>query len=314
MIARIRAAVGAILRIGDLLATTAELRKRLGALQKQLVRQARAIERLERHILERYDEHLVAIDHPRVRLRRQEARVHSQNGEDGLLMHVFSAIGVESGSFIEIGIQDGRECNCANFALNFGWRGLMLEGDPELAASAAQYYADRAANEGAGQVTVCNAFVTAESVDETISREGWTGQIDLLSIDIDGVDFWIWRALTCVAPRVVIIEYNGYLPPEVPRVVSYDPQFRRYEKHESGYYFGASLSAYVALAVQRGFVLVGCDSAGANAIFVQKGLAQTAGLQALTAVDAYYPLAGKAAHSVAFPEIAHLPFVNPELP
>jgi hypothetical protein len=140
------------------------------------------------------------------------------------------------------------------------------------------------------------------------------GEVDLMSIDIDGVDYWVWSAIESVRPRVVIIEYNAYLPPEEFRVVEYRPSFRRYEVHPSGFYFGASLEALRALGESRGYCLVGCDSAGANAMFVDSNEAARVGLRALTVREAYYRLTSgrkrRPSPAEAFAQVATMPFVS----
>ena len=229
--------------------------------------------------------------------------MYSQNGEDGLLSYLFSRLGSRSRRVVEIGIQDGTECNARNLIDNFGWWGLLVEGDQQSAARARALYADRA--------EVREAFITRENVNDVLADA--TGEIDLLSIDIDGVDYWVWEAITAVRPRVVIIEYNAYLPPEEFRVVEYRPEFRRYERHPSGFYFGGSLEAYRFLGKSKGYVLVACESAGANAVFVQHDEAMRAGLRPQTPGEAYYPLTSgskrRPAPAEAFAQIAGMPFV-----
>ena len=234
--------------------------------------------------------------------------MYSQNGEDGLLSYLFARLGSRSRRVVEIGIQDGTECNARNLIDNFGWRGLLVEGDQRSAAGARAFYAGRA--------QVREAFITRENVNDVLADAA--GEIDLLSIDIDGVDFWVWDAITAVRPRVVIIEYNAYLPPEEFRVVEYRPGFRRYELHPSGFYFGASLEAYRSLGESKGYVLVACESAGANALFVKHDDAMRAGLHPLTAGEAYYPLTSgrkrRLAPAAAFAQIAAMPFVTDPCP
>lgn len=237
-------------------------------------------------------------------LRLHELRMFSQNGEDGLLMYLFTKLGSRSKKVIEIGIQDGTECSARNLITNFGWSGYLIEGDPGYAAAARTTYA--------GSALVREAFVTRENVNELLAVG--EGEVDLLSIDIDGVDYWIWKAITTVRPRVVIIEYNAYLPPQEFRVVEYQPTFRRYEIHPSGFYFGASLEALRSLGESKDYVLVGCESAGANAVFVDRDEAARAGLRAVTALEAYYPLTSgrkrRPSPAEAFAKIAALPFVT----
>ena len=211
--------------------------------------------------------------------RNHEARVYSQNGEDGLLLYIFSKIGTTDKSFVEFGVEDGRECNTANLSINFGWNGLLMDCDEENVARAKQFYREVASS----RVRVVQCFVTAENINHYLPK----GSVDLLSVDIDGNDYWVWKAIKVLDPRVVIIEYNAVLGVDKSLTVEYDPNFVRYRKHRSGYYHGASLAALTKLAGSKGYGLVGCESSGVNAFFVKKELLQS--LHEVSVQDAYYP-------------------------
>jgi hypothetical protein len=193
-----------------------------------------------------------------------EFRLYSQNGEDGILLRIFSLIATTDRRFVEIGSGDAEECNTRNLWEAWGWSGLLVEGDAALAAAAAAGTPER--------VTVRHCFVDAENIDRVIESGGVSGQIDLLSIDIDGNDYWVWRAIDCVSPRVVIIEYNAAFGPTVSATVPYEPG--RVADFSSSLservYSGASLVALVKLGAEKGYALVGCDSAGVNAFFVRR--------------------------------------------
>ncbi len=103
-----------------------------------------------------------------------------------------------------------------------------------------------------------------ENINNILEKNNTPTQIDLLSIDIDYNTFWIWKAINNVRPRVVIIEYNSQISPTESKVVKYDPGY----KYDWTNYFGASLLAFVKLAKNKGYSLVGCDSSGINAIFI----------------------------------------------
>lgn len=234
--------------------------------------------------------------------RNHEARVYSQNGEDGLLLYLFSKIGTTDQRFVEFGVEDGRECNTANLSINFGWNGILMDCNGEYIARAKQYYREVAPS----QVKVAQCFVTAENINDHLPN----GSIDLLSIDIDGNDYWVFKAITVLDPRVVVIEYNAVLGIDKSLTVKYDPNFARYEKHRSGYYHGASLTALTKLADSKGYRLVGCESSGANAFFVKKTLL-TEDLHAVSVQDAYYPhfrRLKKESTSQQFERVKHLPW------
>lgn len=240
---------------------------------------------------------------PRQTIRSREFKVFSQNGEDGVLLYLFSMLGTTGRTFLEIGVEDGRECNTANLSLKFGWEGVLLEGDPALAIQAQEYYRERAS-----QVRVHQAFVTRENVNDLVERAGLKGTIDLLVIDIDGNDYWIWEALTVVDPRLVVMEYNASLGPEASLTTPYHPEFENLSHHPSGWYAGASLTALTKLAKNQGYVLVGCESNGVNAFFVKAE--QTRGkLEPLAPIDAFYPNRSRPGSPMdQWARLNHLPF------
>ena len=221
-------------------------------------------------------------------LAKSEFRVFSQNGEDGILLYLFAKTGVTNRRFVEFGFGDGRECNTANLSINYGWNGLMMDGGAGKVAGARRYYDQMTADPS--KVQIVHSFVTAENIEQLLSVNGICGEIDLLSIDIDGNDYWVWKAICEVSPRVVVIEYNATFGPDRSQTVIYDPEFDRHAKHASGYYHGASLAALAKLGQSKGYELVGCDSRGVNAFFVRKDVAEGR-IPSISVEEAYYPMA-----------------------
>ncbi len=180
-------------------------------------------------------------------LQRYEHKVYSQNGEDGVLGRIFALVGVKDRYLVEFGCGDATECNAA-YLLEQGWRGLLMDG-------AGVSKNPRAA--------VRREVVTAENINGLFQKYGVPPEFDLLSVDIDGNDFWVWNAIACRA-RVVVIEYNSHVPPAESRVIAYDPAFR----WNGSDYYGASLKALAELGRVKGYQLVCCERTGTNAFFV----------------------------------------------
>jgi hypothetical protein len=241
-------------------------------------------------------------------LNRAEARVYSQNGEDGIIAWLFSRIGTTNRTFVEFGIGDGSECNTANLSITFGWRGLLMEADREQAERARRFYASRPT---APEVQIATARVSPGTIDELLRRHAIEGEIDLLSVDIDGNDYWVWEAISAVQPRVVVIEYNASFGPERSVTVPYREGFDRYREHLSGFYHGASLTALAKLGGRKGYVLVGCDSRGSNAFFVERDVAAGT-LEAVEPRAAYFPVWERAhlTPEQQFAQISHLELVE----
>jgi hypothetical protein len=205
-------------------------------------------------------------------LLREELKVFSQHGEDGIIAFIFSKIGVGNARFVEFGVQDGTECNCANLAINFGWSGLLMDGDPGNVIEARRYYQARL-NSHTKAVQIAECFVTRDNINAVLTEHGFEGEIDLLSIDIDGNDYWIWKAIDAIQPRVVVIEYNASYGPERSITIPYDPNFVWMATHHE-FYYGASLAALTRLAHYKGYILSGCESSGTNAFFIRKDVAE----------------------------------------
>lgn len=233
-----------------------------------------------------------------------EFRCHSQNGEDGILLYIFALIGTTNRRVVEICAGDGIQCNAANLLVNHGWTGLLLDGDAELVARGRTFYSN-CLNTCVQPPTFVNAWITAEGVNGLVDSHGFSGPIDLLSLDVDGNDYWIWKALDRVTPRVVVLEFNAGCGPDVSVTMSYQPDFRL-DYTVQPYRCGASLSAFVRLARAKGYRLIGVQSRGFNAFFVRQGIGdallpersvrecynQIESLKRLTRSDAEYLLTG----------------------
>ncbi len=221
-------------------------------------------------------------------LDRWEERTYSQNGEDGILLNLLNYVGCPTKRFAEFGIGNGIECNTANLSLNFGWSGLLMDGDPRRTRAAADFYR-RKLGTNAHRITLRTGWITAENVDTLFRLSGYTGEIDLLSIDVDGNDYWLWEALTAPKPRVVVIEYNATFGCQSAITVPYEAAFERFSRHPSGFYHGASLLALELLGTRKGYSLVGCDSRGVNAFFIRSDV--IGALQVVSAAKAFRSLA-----------------------
>ena len=187
----------------------------------------------------------------------------SQNGEDGVLAEILRRIGPGRREFVDFGAQRGLEGNCVALADLLGWQGLFMEADEADAGALAWKYRDN------DRVRTRRARVTAENVDELFAAGGVSSEPDVVSIDVDGNDLWIWRALTHARPRVLVIEYNAHLDHGRPLVQPYDPD------HEwaGTDWFGASLGAIEVVAAERGYRLVHTELAGVNAFLVRDDVA-----------------------------------------
>ena len=219
-------------------------------------------------------------------LAEAEFRVYSQFGDDGIIQYLVARLALppERQSFIEFGVEDYREANTRFLLINDNWRGLVLDADGDNVR--------RILSDGVTwrhDLTAVSAHITAENIDDLLTKHGFAGDIGLLHIDIDGNDYWVWKAITVARPAIAIVEYNAVFGAEHAVTIPYDPGFARTSAHHSNLYYGASLSALARLADEKGYTFVGCNSAGNNAYFVQRAIAPATGLKALSARDGFVP-------------------------
>lgn len=196
-------------------------------------------------------------------------RVFSQFEEDGLLLYIFALIGMENKRFVEFGSDDGVNSNSANLYFNFGWHGLFIDGNPKAIQRGRRFFSKYPHSWFYQPKFVCS-LVKRENINQLIGGAGFEGKIGLLSIDIDGNDYWLWDAITVVDPEVVIIETHNEFGME-NIVVPYDPDYFYPGKHPV--YHGASPVAMTKLANKKGYRLVGSNDLGSNFIYVKNGLA-----------------------------------------
>jgi len=215
------------------------------------------------------------------RLLRYGYKIYSQCDEDGIIAEIFKRIGVKNRIFIEFGVESGIECNSVKLLVE-GWRGLWLDSGEEFIAQIRSHFQSFVANR---YLVANHAFITAENINGLIAQAGLGGEIDLLCVDIDYNDYWVWQAIDVVQPRVVVIEYNATLRPPLSLVVPYEAQ-RRWDGTS---YFGASLEALVRLGRSKGYRIVGCNFAGSNAFFVRNDSAADLFLDPPTAEEHYEP-------------------------
>jgi hypothetical protein len=196
-------------------------------------------------------------------------RIHSQNDEDGILHLIFSIIGAV-GLAVEIGCGDGVQNNTTNLIVNQGWHGLLIDADPANIASARTFFT-RCRDTMIFPPAIRQRFVTSENANEVVA--GFEGEIDLLSLDIDSIDYWVLNALTAVNPRVIVAETPTIWGPEFARSVPNSPRWNFAANPD---FYGASLGAFDKLLRTRGYRFVGTSKYGTNSFFIRGGLGDDA--------------------------------------
>lgn len=200
------------------------------------------------------------------KLNRFEFQAFSQFGEDGIIEEIFKRIGTTNQYFVEFGVEDGTETN-TTYLLMKGWSGLWLDGSAENVQAIQKHFAGKVSEK---KLLADKQFIRADNIESIFSENGVPAEPDLLSIDIDRNDYYVWEAITHYRPRVVIMEYNAIMRPGCSFVVPYDGN----AVWDGTSHTGASLEALCELACKKGYRLVGCCFAGVNAFFVREDLAQ----------------------------------------
>jgi hypothetical protein len=187
----------------------------------------------------------------------------SQAGEDGILDWLIEKLPDIPKSFVEFGVEDYRESNTRLILWLRNWYGLVIDGSEkhvnDIRIQNISYRFDLD--------SLC-AFITAENINELI-RSRIKGDVGLLSIDIDGNDYWVWKSIDVISPVIVVCEFNSVFGDLKSISIPYKDSFQRTQAHYSNLYFGASLSALINLARIKGYVFVGTNTNGSNAFFVR---------------------------------------------
>ncbi len=194
-------------------------------------------------------------------------QVFSQRGEDGVIQYLISQIEIPNPVFVEFGVETYIESNTRFLLINDNWSGLVIDGCQKNID-----FIQRDFIYWKYDITAKQAFITKDNIDALISETIKIRDIGLLSVDIDGNDYFVWESIQCINPRIVICEYNSAFGPDKKLSVPYADDFVRSKAHYSELYFGASLAAFCHLADQKGYDFVGTTKAGVNAYFVRKDL------------------------------------------
>lgn len=200
-------------------------------------------------------------------LHEYEFKVFSQWGEDGIIQFLIANLPIKNKTFIEFGVEDFTEANCRFLLMKDHWSGLVLDGSRRnIDRLCSSYFYWR------HQLQAKAAFITRDNAAALLDESGFDRELGILSVDIDGVDYYVLANLEQWRPSILIVEYNAVFGSRRAVSVPYDASFNRTNKHRSNLYYGASLPAFAYIAEQRGYSLVGVNSAGSNAFFVRNDL------------------------------------------
>jgi hypothetical protein len=229
--------------------------------------QLRALERIAQYLGEQEARRILATIGEPLRVEHWGRKIYSQSDEDGILSEILRRLGADqqSGIVIEFGVEDGLQSN-THWLLRQGYSAVWLECDDRQAKRIRSLFADYLAK---GLLTLAHEMVTRDTVDARLATLANDKPVWVLSIDVDGNDYWLWQRIERIRPAVVVVEYNATYPPPVSVVQEYNADRASKVKDD---YWGASLSALDRLSQAKGYQLVGCGITGVNAFFVREDL------------------------------------------
>ncbi|MGD1108568.1 MAG: hypothetical protein ABR865_16125 [Terracidiphilus sp.] len=196
-----------------------------------------------------------------------EYKVFSQWGEDGIIQRLIRLVEPQNRTFVEFGVEDFSESNCRYLLMKDNWSGFVMDGSAaNMERLKHSYYYWRY------DLQAVSAFITRENINGFIAQSGFGRELGVLSIDVDGNDYWVWESIDSVSPAITIVEYNASFGSDRAVTIPYKADFFRTTAHSSNLYYGASLPALCFLGKRKGYAFVGCNSAGNNAFFIREDL------------------------------------------
>ena len=236
--------------------------------ERMLRDQGRCLERIAQYLGEQEARRVVGGIAESRRLEHWGQKIYSQSDEDGILAEILRRIGAgpDAGVLIEFGVENGLQSN-THWLLRQGYSAVWLECDDKHVKWIRKFFDEFLAS---GRLTLAHELVARDTIDARLGALAAGRPVSVLSIDVDGNDYWLWERVESISPAVVVVEYNAAYPPPVAVVQEHDPEGPRKVKTD---YWGASLSAFHKLARRKGYQLVGCGIVGVNAFFVRDDLA-----------------------------------------
>ena len=197
-------------------------------------------------------------------IHQSEFKVFSQWGDDGIIQFLVNYLDIRTKSFVEFGVENYQEANTRFLLMNNNWKGLIMDGSSQNISSVKKENLYWQYN-----LKAVSEWITQDNINTILQEQGFTGEIGLLHIDIDGNDYWVWKEINAVNPIIVIVEYNSVFGSNNPWTIPYQKEFYRTNAHYSNLYYGSSLLSLCDLATEKGYSFIGCNSSGNNSYFVR---------------------------------------------
>ncbi len=226
-------------------------------------------------------------------LQKAEWGRFSQHGEDGVVEYLLDKVGINHKFIVEFGAHDGLNMSNSRYLIvEKGWQAFLIEADPTFYRQLNELYKND------NNVILRNCFVTKDNINQLFRDAGTPQDFDVLSIDVDGPDYYLWEALTEFTPKIVIVEYNSSKSPTDDYVVAEDKIFELGATKDEG----ASLLAFYNLGKKKGYQAVYTELYGSNLFFVHDSVIDNFNIEGINPTTLYQPpqfgeLSGTAAPS-----------------
>lgn len=194
-------------------------------------------------------------------------KVFSQDFEDGIIQYLLKSLKITNVKFVEIGTQDYSESNTRYIFETMRCDGLII--DPYLnlekkIKSFCKFWQNN--------LKIHNEYINSKNINHVLKKYSFERNVDLFSLDIDGIDYWILEKIKPKNSKIFVIEYNPYFGYEKEVCAPNIEKFDRFEYHYTGFCFGASLKSIVSLMKKKGYTFIGTNRLNCNAFFVQDKL------------------------------------------
>jgi hypothetical protein len=200
-------------------------------------------------------------------------KVYSQNGEDGIIEYLLSYLSAPTKKAVELGAGDGIECNTGHLVRHHGYTSYLVDGSPYWIEVGKKRYQELSYS---GTPIFINSWITRENIIDLLDMHTVPREVDVLSVDIDGNDYWILENIMeqkRLDPSIIVVEYQDIIGPEKALSIPYDPFFNHthHDCWNGPNYCGASLPAFIHL-LKKDYAFVGCEGQGFNGFFVKRTL------------------------------------------
>ena len=199
------------------------------------------------------------------RLEDVDYKIFSQNGEDGILDYLLTCLKIDKPKFIEIGVGDYHESNTRFIFERTSCKGLIIDIIEDFKKKVSQN-----TKVWRGDLNILSKKIDSENFIPTIKEYNFKDNVDIFSIDVDGIDYWILEKIPKKFSKIIVAEFNPYFGSELSITVPNDPNFNRTNYHNSNLCFGASLKAIIELLSKKGFIFLGTNLFRNNVFFVNE--------------------------------------------